>query len=471
MHSLSSYIAARSHKNERAGVDPRAAHLPGPPTGYLTMDALSQRGAASVRPTRVRHTVLWLTVAIYLITYLDRVVISVAAPSIQQEFGFSLVTMGWIFASFQTAYALFQVPGGWLGDRFGPRRALTGIVVWWSTFTAATALSWSAASMVVCRFLFGMGEAGAFPIATRSLSRWMLPSERGWAQGLTHAGARLGGALTPFFVAMLIGNFGWRAPFFIFALVGLAWAAVWFWYYRDTPREHRSVSAAEREMIESALGNAGRLKKSVPWRQLLANPQMWLLSLMYFCYAYSINIFLTWFPKYLDDSRGFSLAQMGLYASIPLMAGVFGDLAGGAASDLLIKRNHGLKFARRSVAIIGFLTAAVIIPIAATSDSPMTSVGYFALAVFALELTVGVSWAVTLDIGGEYAGSVSAVMNTCGNLGGALAGVLTGYIVTSYGWSVAFHVLSALSVGAALLFLWLDASKKLYCESAPTTPG
>ena len=149
------------------------------------------------RPTRTRHVVLWLTVAVYMITYMDRVAISAAVPSIEKEFGFSTVTIGWILAAFQLSYALFQIPGGWLGDRFGPRRALAGVVVWWSAFTAATAFTWSAASMIVCRFLFGMGEAGAFPIATRSLSRWMLPSERGWAQGVTHAGSRLGGALTP----------------------------------------------------------------------------------------------------------------------------------------------------------------------------------------------------------------------------------------------------------------------------------
>lgn len=166
------------------------------------------RRAAAQRPTRARHVVLWLTVLAYLITYMDRVVIATAAPVIEKEYGFTPVTMGWIFASFSIAYALFQIPGGWLGDRFGPRRALTGVVLWWSTFTAATALTWSAGSMMLCRFLFGIGEAGAFPIATRSLSRWMLPSERGWAQGVTHAGARLGGAVTPVFVALLIVQFG-----------------------------------------------------------------------------------------------------------------------------------------------------------------------------------------------------------------------------------------------------------------------
>ncbi|AJP72675.1 MFS transporter [Sphingomonas hengshuiensis] len=419
--------------------------------------------AAGTRPTRVRHVVLWLTVLAYLITYMDRVVISTAAPSIRKEFDLSPETMGWIFASFQFAYAFFQIPGGWLGDRFGPRRALTGVVLWWSTFTAVTALTWSASSMMVCRFLFGMGEAGAFPIATRSLSRWMLPSERGWAQGVTHAGARLGGAVTPWFVAGLIVAFGWRMPFVLFALLGIAWAGLWFTYYRDRPREHPSVNEAERALIEGALG-AGKARVKVPWRILLSRPQLWLLSAMYFCYAYCINIFLTWFPTYLHDARGFDIAMMGMMASMPLMAGVLGDLAGGWFSDRLVRRGTGLKMARRAVAVAGFLVAAVMIPLAASMADPVSSVACFCLALFGLELTVGVSWAVTLDIGGDYAGSVSAVMNTLGNIGAAIAAAVTGYIVASSGWFAAFSVLAVLCVIAALLFLVIDASQRLHVE-------
>lgn len=428
----------------------------------MTDHALAPEAApATTRPTRARHVVLWLTVLAYLITYMDRVVIATAAPSIQREFGFSDETLGWVFASFSIAYALFQIPGGWLGDRFGPRRALTGVVVWWSTFTALTATTFSAGSMMVTRFLFGMGEAGAFPIATRSLSRWMLPAERGWAQGVTHAGARLGGAVTPALVAALILAFGWRMPFFLFALVGLGWAALWFWYYRDTPREHRSVNADELALIEGALGK-GKARVSVPWKKLLSRPQLWTLSAMYFCYAYSINIFLTWFPKYLADERGFDLVTMGIFASAPLAAGVVGDMAGGWFSDRLVRRGAGLKMGRRIVAIAGFTIAAIMIPLAAASDAHVASILFFCVALFGLELTVGVSWAVTLDIGGEYAGSVSAVMNTLGNSGAAIAAAVTGYIVAASGWFAAFAVLAALCTIAALLFTRIDASRPLY---------
>jgi len=419
---------------------------------------------AQARPTRVRHVVLALTVLAYMITYMDRVVISTTAPLIQKEFGFSVITMGWIFSVFQIGYALFQIPGGWLGDRIGPRKALTGVVVWWSAFTALTTGAWSAGSMIICRFLFGCGEAGAFPNATRSLSRWTLPAERGFAQGATHAGARLGGAITPLLVVWLMHHLGWRGPFLIFALVGLAWAALWFSYYRDHPADHDGANQAERTLIAEALGPdaSSTARRSVPWRRILANPQLWLLSAMYFCYAYSINIFLTWFPKYLSDVRAFDLAHMGLFASVPLLAGVVGDVSGGWISDRILRATGRLALARRVVAITGFTLAAVAIPLATWSASPLVSVAWFALAVLGLELTVGISWALTLDMGGVFAGSVSAVMNTFGNIGGALAAVLTGYLLAWSGWDAALYVLAILSAAAALLFSRIDASRLLF---------
>ncbi|WP_294391474.1 MFS transporter [uncultured Sphingomonas sp.] len=439
-------------------------------SGIAAVDA----PAPTLRPTRIRHVILWLTVLAYMITYMDRVVISVTGPLIQQEYGISNRTWGWVLGVFQIGYALFQIPGGWLGDRFGPRRVLTVVVVWWSGFTALTTATWSAGSLIACRFLFGCGEAGAFPNATRSLSRWMLPSERGFAQGVTHAGARLGAALTPVLVVWLMLHFGWRAPFQIFAALGLVWAAIWYVYYRDSPQQHAGTNAAERDMIASALapqatGRAGKAK--VPWRAILSSPQLWLISAMYFCYAYSINIFLTWFPKYLSEVRDFDLARMGLFASLPLMAGVIGDVAGGWISDRLLHRSGRVTFARRSVAVVGFLLAAVAIPVAVLSGSSLASVGWFALAVFGLELTVGVSWALTLDVGGVFAGSVSAVMNTFGNIGGALAAVITGYILHWSGWSMAMYVLAALSAIGGILFLRIDASRVLYEETRTEEPS
>jgi sugar phosphate permease len=420
------------------------------------------------RPTRVRHLVLWLTVVAYMITYMDRVVISSAAPKMREEFGFSLETMGLILGAFRWGYSFFQIPGGWLGDRFGPRRALTLIVIWWSAFTSLTAGMSGAVSMAVCRFLFGVGEAGAFPIATRSLSRWMLPSERGWAQGVTHAGSRLGAAFTPPIVAWMILAYGWRMPFLTFGLLGILWALVWFFWYRDTPEEHAQVNTAERDLIRSSLGGSRPARSGVvPWKAILSSRLTWTLGCMYFCYGWCLAIYLDWLPTYLREFRGYDLKKMGLYASLPLLAGVVGDLLGGWLTDWWAARSGNLKLARQGVGAAGFALAALgIVPATLTPNAELCVV-YTCLAVFGLELTVGVSWAIPLDIGGDFAGSVSAVMNTFGNIGGAISTVALGFIVKAFGWNVPFYAAAIFCALGAILYLGIDASRHVF----PSEPG
>jgi sugar phosphate permease len=409
--------------------------------------------------------VLALVVMVYFITYLDRVLLSNALPVIQKEFGFSIASMGLILGCYQWAYALFQIPGGWFGDRVGPRLALASVVIWWSVFTFITGFSMSVTMLMVCLFLIGMGEAGAFPISNRALSRWMLPAERGMAQGSTHAGSRLAGALTPMLVATLIGLYGWHVPFYLFAVIGIVWAVVWYLWYRDVPREHSGVNQAERERIEAALGTASKKRPPIPWRLILSSPQMWVLAAMYFCYGYSINMFLAWYPKYLDGARGYTLAEMGFFASLPLAAGVVGDIMGGVMSDAIIHRTGRIKFARSSVSIFGFLLAAICVPLAVLEPDRYISAALFAGAVFGLELVVGNAWAVTLEIGGSFAGSCSAVMNTFGNIGGAIVATATGFIVNAYGWNAAFYAVSTLAVLGAILFTQIDAGRKLAPDS------
>jgi MFS transporter, ACS family, glucarate transporter len=419
------------------------------------------------RPSHVRYVVLGLTVAAYMITYMDRQILAVARPVIRDELGISLVMMGWITFAFRMAYALFQIPGGWLGDRFGARRALTLVVAWWSVFTALTGLAWNAVSMLTIQVFFGLGEAGAFPIATRSLSRWLRPTERGFAQGVTHAGSRLGSALTPLVLAGftifglrwtgIIPGYGWRAAFFFYGLVGVAWSAVWYFYYRNTPEEHAGVNQAERDLI----GSGRKRSSEIPWRKILSHGNLWILSVMYFCYNFNLNVYQDWFPTYLHDSRGMTLAKMGIYASLPLFAGVLGDLAGGWFSDGVLKRTGNVNLARRWVAIAGFLvSAAATIPAVFTHD-PKVSVAFYCVAFFGLEWTVGISWAVPLDIGGDFAGSVSAVMNTLGNIGGALSAAVVTYAATRYGWNSPFMITSALCIVAAILYLKIDAGKRI----------
>lgn len=425
----------------------------------MTESTLATRSAQ--RPTHARHLVLALVVGAYMVTYMDRVNLASAVPVIQRDLGFSMITVGWIFAAFRWGYAFFQIPGGWMGDRIGGRRALSLVVIWWSIFTSLTAFAWNAFSMGLCRFLFGMGEAGAFPIATRSLSGWMLPTERGFAQGLTHAASRVGAALTPPLVVLLMVRFGWRTPFFLFGLIGLCWAAAWYWYYRDTPAENRFTNDAEKSLIENSVGVRPARTQNVPWKRILRSPSLWTLSLMYFCYGYSIDIYLDWFPKYLNDHRGFNLTQMGFYASLPLLAGAAGDLLGGTVSDRCARHFGNLKLARRVVALAGFILAAVFILPATFTTHSTASVLFSCVAVFGLEVTVGVAWAIPLDIGGEYAGTVASVMNTFGNLGSAVSPVLLAYLVGVYGWNVPFLVCAVLCVAGAGFSLAIDADKKI----------
>ncbi|HXP85378.1 MAG TPA: MFS transporter [Bryobacteraceae bacterium] len=430
-----------------------------PPNPATAANAASvENHGVPARPTHVRHVVLGLTVFAYMITYMDRGVLSTARLAIMKELGITLAAMGSVTFGFRMAYALFQIPGGWLGDTIGARRALTIIVGWWSAFTAMTAMAWSSASMIVIQVFFGLGEAGAFPIATRSLARWLRPSDRGFAQGITHAGSRLGAAFTPMIVAPIILHWGWRAAFYAFGVLGAMWAIAWYAYYRNTPEEHRGVNQAERELI-----GAGRKRSSgkVPWGQILWHGNLWILALMYFCYNFNLNVYNDWFPIYLQQSRGMTLSQMGFYASLPFFAGTIGDLAGGWFSDLVLHWTGNVNVARRWVAIAGFLLAAAATVPATLAHDPKMSVALYCVAFFGLEWTVGVSWAVPLDIGADFAGSVSAVMNMFGNLGGALSAYVVTKTVEHYGWNVPFHIVAVLCVIAALLFLKIDASKKI----------
>ncbi len=410
-----------------------------------------------------RWYVLVLISAMYLITYLDRVNISVAAPVISKEFGFDKITMGVIFSAFVWAYAIFQVPGGWLGDRFGARKVLTIIVSYWSIMTAATAAAFGVTSFVIVRFLFGIGEAGAFPGATRAMQLWYPPQERGFVQGITHSASRFGAAIAPPIVVLITTMLGWRSVFYICGAVGIAWSIWWYLTYRDLPEEHRLVNPAELEHIRGVdeTGNVKtatvQKKVSVPWATLLKSPNMWAIMCAYFTYVYCLWIFLSWLPSYLVEFRHFTLLKVGFLASLPLFAGVIGDTVGGLATDLLMKKTGNIKFARRAVAIVGMLGCAVFIVPAALADDAYTAVYCLTAAMFFLECTIGPSWAVPMDVAGEHSGTVSGMMNMAGNIGGALSPIVFGVLVQFGSWQAPFIVAaSLLVVGSAIWGFWLD---------------
>jgi sugar phosphate permease len=424
--------------------------------------------SASARQSRGRWYVLLLISVMYLITYLDRVNISTAAPEISKEFGFDKITMGFIFSAFVWSYALFQVPGGWMSDRFGARNVLTAIVGYWSIMTAATAAAFSAGSFIAVRFLFGVGEAGAFPGATRAMQLWYPQSERGFVQGITHSASRLGAAISPPLVVLIMTWLGWRSVFFVCGAVGVIWAVWWQVSYRNLPEEHGLVNTVELEHIRG-LDASGAVKPpqinkqvNVPWRTLLRSPNMWATMCAYFTYVYCLWIFLSWLPSYLVEFRHFTLLKVGLLASLPLWAGVVGDTVGGLATDWILKKTGNARLARRSVAITGLLGCAVFIVPAALTENAYTAVYCLTASMFFLECTIGPSWAVPMDTGGKYSGTVSGMMNMAGNFGGALSPIVFGFLAQGGNWQAPFIVAAALLVaGSAVWAFWLDPDKAI----------
>jgi sugar phosphate permease len=429
-----------------------------------------------------RWYILFLIGLMYLITYLDRVNISTAAPEIRKEFGFDQITMGVIFSAFVWAYAIFQVPGGWLNDRFGARRVLTAIVAYWSVMTAATAAAGNVVSFFVIRFLFGAGEAGAFPGATRAMQLWYPRRERGFVQGITHSASRVGAAIAPPVVLFIMFGgqlswlpsislppLGWRSVFYICGALGFVWSLWWYLSYRNLPEEHGMVSRAELAHIRG-LDEGGEIRQAhieraganVPWATLLRSPNMWAIMCAYFTYVYCLYFFLTWLPSYLVDARHFDLKQIGWLASLPLWGGVIGDTVGGLATDWVLRKSGSTRFARRVVAIVGLLgCAAFIVPAALTGDS-YTAVYCLTGAGFFLECTIGPAWSVPMDCGGKYSGTVSGMMNMAGNIGGALSPLVFGYFF-QYGYVQAPFVMTAalLVAGAGVWAFWLDPDRSV----------
>jgi sugar phosphate permease len=412
-----------------------------------------------MEPTRARHTMLGFALAAMAVAYLDRVCISTAAPAIKADLGLSDVQMGTVFSAFTLAYALFEVPSGWLADRFGARVTLTRIVVWWSAMTAATGAATGFGSLVVLRALFGMGEAGVLPSLTRAFSRWLPARERGRAFGLTIMAAALGGAVTQPIVVSLLGVVSWRRAFVIFAFVGVVWALFWFRWFRDEPSDHPGVNAAELAVIGNQPVAAAHPR--VPWRRLLRNRSMLALCAMYFGAIYGWYFYLTWLPTYLLRARGFELASVGWLAALPLLAIAAGSLGGGAVSDLLVRR-FGARTGLRLPGLVGLPLAAIAILGAIQTSEPRVAALCLAAAAGLGALGVAPAWSVCLAIGGRHAGVVSGAMNTFGNLGGVASPLAVGFSLDAIGsWEVPLYSVVAFYLVAALCWLGIDPAAHL----------
>ncbi len=395
-----------------------------------------------------RYTVLLLLVFLAVITFLDRIAIASAGPRIQRELKIPPELWGWILGAFVLSYGLFEVPTGALGDRLGQRRVLTRIVVWWSVFTALTGAAFSFSQLLVIRFLFGAGEAGAYPNISGVLSAWFRPEERARTQGYIWAASRFGGALAPILVVPLQIHMGWRWAFVIFAVIGLLWALTWRALYRDLIPTSRSHVAHQ----------------PIPWRILIRKRQMWLIFTMYFCYAWGSWFYFSWFPVYLVKGAGFTEAEMGIFAALPFLLGTAGNLVGGHLSDFLVVR-YGLKAGRRSVGTAS-LTASALLLIAMTITRNHAAVVIFSSLGFGVaDLMLPAAWAVCLDIGRSYAGLVTGVMNTAGQFGGFVCSVLFGYVVKATGsYDVPVWGVAAMVIVAAVLFASIDPTRQLFEE-------
>jgi sugar phosphate permease len=418
--------------------------------------------------SHVRWVVLLLLCLMYLITYLDRVSMANAAPMISKEFGFSQVTMGIIFSAFIWSYSIFQVPGGWLGDRFGPRKILSAIMAYRTVIAFFTTKAIGFYSFWGVRFSLGVGEAGAFPTATRAMQMWYPRDERGFVQGLSHAASRFGAAIGPPIAVAIMIHFGWRWVFYVIGILSSLWSLLYLAVYRNMPEEHAKVSRAELARIRG-MDEKGEIKEAnvarrpkVPWSVLLRHGNMWAVMCAYATYVYSLWFFLSWLPSYLVEYRKFTLIKTGFFASMPLLAGVFGDAFGGWLTDKLLVKTNNPKFSRRSVAIVAMLGCGTFTMVAALSANPFTTVYCLTASMFFLEMNIGPAWAVPMDIGGEFSGTVSGMMNMAGQFVGALSPTVFGYLVSRGSWIAPFVVSTGLLfIGAAIWAFWIDPEQSV----------
>jgi MFS family permease len=465
-------------------------------------------------PTSVRYGVLGFACALSMITYLDRVCMGTVIGDIQREFGLDDNQRGLVLGAFVLAYSLFEVPSGWLGDRFGPKRTLIRIVLWWSVFTALTGLIYPSVlgpqlaflAMLAVRFFFGMGEAGAYPNIARAFHNWFPFQERGRAKGLVWMAGRFAGGVTPLIVMALIIEQGtganatvsWRHTFWIFGSLGVAWCILFAWWFRDRPEQKASVNAAEVEMIHGGEVHHAGARLNVPWLRLLTSGNLWALCLMYFCGAYGWYFNISYLPIFLEEQFGMSKGEkwtggwwsFTLLAGLPLLFGSAACLVGGWLTDLFIKRTGNRKWGRRLFGVIGHgLCAACYFAgvVAFAFDSPWLFVLAIALAAFWNDITMGASWASCLDIGGRFSGIVSGCMNTIGNAGGTVVVVTTGLVLKMYtagidknvahdayvqasrpAWMINLVSYGAVYVVAVFLWLYFDATRRL--DKGPETP-
>ncbi len=409
---------------------------------------------------RVSTRVLVLLSVMYAITYMDRVNVSTAAVAFGREFSLSHTEIGFVFSAFAYPYLFIQIFGGWLGDRFGPRRMLTVCTIVWAGATVMTGLSTGLISLVVARLLLGLGEGATFPTATRAMSNWMTPQRRGFAQGITHAASRVGNALAPPVVTWLMLTTSWRGAFIVTGGVSLLWALVWVWYFRDNPREHPAITSEEADTMPVFSGSKQR--PPVPWGKLFA--RILPVTVVYFCYGWVLWMFLSWIPQYFQHSQHMQLRKSALFSAAVFCAGVAGDWVGGEVTDWILRKSGKIRLARNAmVAVCMLLSLAALTPIMVVPHLSVTLAAVaLSLGFFFNEMTIGPMWAIPMDIAPQHAGTGSGIMNM-GSAGAAIVSpVIGGMIIDRTGnWNLPFVVSMGLMLMGALLCVTMRPDRQL----------
>jgi len=421
--------------------------------------------SATDRPTRVRWVVAVLLSAAAAVAYLDRVVISNVVKELQSGIGISDREAGWVLASFVLGYSVMQIPMGRLGDRVGLRYILPGIVVMWSVLTALTPVVGSLLALCLVRFAFGFAQAGVFPLTVPAIRRWFPVQGRGTAQGMVVSSTRLG-AISAMLAAPVILWLGWQQTFLICGGLGVIWAVVFVWYFRDSPSEHPGANASEVALIsdpvtaEAGTKAVGRLGV----KTLATSGNMWGMSLGQVFGAMGYYLYITWFPTYLREQYGFNLAEAGLLTVLPHVGGWVGSAIGGRLLDWLLAVTGSLRWSRKGVWLVGKTCCGVLFLVAASVENPYVAVGIIAMAAFCSDSASPASWAMVTDVGGQHAGVVYGVQNTAGCVGAVICPLLVPEVVRMSGWDAVLPVFAGIFFLSAASWLWVDAGRPIVEE-------
>ncbi|MFJ5764990.1 MFS transporter [Lysinibacillus sp. NPDC093210] len=413
------------------------------------------------KPTKVRWGLAFFFFIIGVIAYMDRSNISIIAKPMMDDLGLDKVQFGMLASLFSLGYALVQIPAGLLAEKFGPRKMVTFALIWWSVFTGLTGLVKSHGLLYAVRFLFGVGEGPMFPANAVFNTNWFRRDEKARASSALLAGSYFGPVIAPIVTVYIYQYFGWQAVFYIFGLVGIIIAGVWWVIARDYPEIHKLVNEKEKEYILEGREIVNTTKARAPWNTFLKNYRFWAIGLQYFVVLYIITFFLVWLPTYLLEDRGFSLSKMGFAASLPWLAILITVMTGGILSDYLVRKGFSKQISRSSLAISGLIVFIISMYLAVMAVSPYMNVLWLSLCLGSLGFTVVCSWASATDLGRNFSGSVSGWMNLWGNLGAFVSPLLCGWLAEKFGWNITLGVTVIPVFIAAILWLFVKPDTSL----------